>query len=302
MKRILCLLAMLTLAGALQAETTFRVGAYNVENYLDVENEGRPAKTAAAKAKVVEFIKALQADILSVEEMGDTNSFLGLRAELKKAGVDYPHWEHITGHDPAIHVALLSKFPIVARRPHTNDTFLLNGKKFSVSRGFLEVDIQVNPQTTVTVLAAHLKSKRPVPEADQAEWRLEEAKVLREKIDARLQASPNGKLIVLGDFNDTFDTKPVKAIVGKGQTGLVDLRPVEQNGDTVPSPVPYFQPRRIAWTHYYGKEDSYSRIDYILVSRNFAKQVLREKTYVLAAPNWGEASDHRPVVATFLAE
>ena len=60
--------------------------------------------------------------------------------------------------------------------------------------------------------------------------------------------------------------------------------------------------RTIAWTHYYAKEDAYSRFDYILLNRGMSREWTREGTYVLALPDWGEASDHRPVVASFVAE
>jgi hypothetical protein len=33
-----------------------------------------------------------------------------------------------------------------------------------------------------------------------------------------------------------------------------------------------------------------------------ASEWLPEETYVLAFPDWGLASDHRPMVATFVAE
>ena len=62
------------------------------------------------------------------------------------------------------------------------------------------------------------------------------------------------------------------------------------------------QPRRITWTHFYGKEDSYSRLDYILLSRGLAREWRPEGSYVFTAPDWGLASDHRPVVCEFVAE
>lgn len=52
----------------------------------------------------------------------------------------------------------------------------------------------------------------------------------------------------------------------------------------------------------FDKEDVYSRIDYILLSRGMEREWLNEETYVLSLPNWGIASDHRPVVAGFVAE
>src|SRR4051812_34177406 len=112
---------------------TFRVATYNVENYLDEPVEGRRPKTAESKAKIRESIIALKPDIIAFQEMGTTNAFLELRDSLKKDGLDLPYWEHVNGHDPDIHVAILSKFPFAARHPHTNDNFLLNGKRFQVS-------------------------------------------------------------------------------------------------------------------------------------------------------------------------
>ena len=58
----------------------------------------------------------------------------------------------------------------------------------------------------------------------------------------------------------------------------------------------------VTWTHYFGQEDTYSRIDYIFLSSGMAREWNATETYVLAAPNWGLASDHRPIVAAFWAE
>ena len=159
----------------------FRIAEYNLENYLDQPTETRRSvKSDEAKAKIRESIRMMKPDVIALEEMGTTNALLELRAALKAEGLEFPYWEHVSGVDPSIHLALLSKFPITARHPHTNENFLLDGRRFSVSRGFLEVDIQVNTNYSFTLLGAHLKSKRPVPEGDEAELRLQEAKLLRE--------------------------------------------------------------------------------------------------------------------------
>ena len=280
---------------------TFRVATYNVENYLDQPTEARPAKLAPAKVRVRESILALKPDVLALQEMGSTKALLELRESLKAEGLDLPYWEHVTGFDTNIYVAVLSKFPFTACRSHTNESFLLSGRRFRVSRGFAEVDIQVNPSYSFTLLAAHLKSKRPIPQADEGELRLEEAKLLREKIDARFAANPNINLVVLGDFNDTKDAASTRAVIGRGKDKLVDTRPAERNGDNAPSANPGWEPRNITWTHYYGKEDSYSRIDYILISPGLAHEWITNDTYLLTLPNWGVGSDHRPLVATFEA-
>jgi endonuclease/exonuclease/phosphatase family metal-dependent hydrolase len=292
--------ALLGLAAAQAA--TFRVATYNVENYLDEATTSRLAKSPEAKAGIRASIRAAKPDVLALQEMGNLKALLELRDSLKAEGLDLPHWEHVTGFDTNIHVALLSKFPFTARRPHTNDNFLLSGRRFRVSRGFAEVDIQVNTHYSFTLITAHLKSKRTVPEADEAELRAEEAKLLREKIDARLAADANMRLVVLGDFNDTKDAASTRIVIGRGRHKLVDTRPAEQNGDNAPSSNPAWEPRNITWTHYYGRGDSYSRIDYILLSPALAREWVTNETSIVAVPNWGVGSDHRPIVATFEAE
>jgi endonuclease/exonuclease/phosphatase family metal-dependent hydrolase len=279
---------------------TFRIATYNVENYLDAATQTRSIKPAESKAKVRENIVALNPDVLALQEVGGTNALLELRDSLKTDGVNFPHWQLLAASDTNIHIAVLSKFPFAASRAHTTDSFLLNGRRFHVSRGFAEVDIKVNADYSFTLLAAHLKSRRAMTEADEAELRLEEAKILREIIDARLASELNVNLVVLGDFNDTKDSASTKAIIGRGRTKLIDTRPRERNGDDSQSTGA--DSRCVTWTHYYAKEDSYRRIDFLLLSKGMAREWLPDKTYVLAVANWGLGSDHRPVMATFEAQ
>ena len=94
-----------SVASPLGAET-FRVATYNVENYLDQPTESRQfVKSAQARAKICESIRALNPDVIALEEMGSTNALLELRASLKAKGQDFPYWEHVSGWDTNIHVA-----------------------------------------------------------------------------------------------------------------------------------------------------------------------------------------------------
>ena len=102
-------LAFALLASNLGRAETFRVAAYNLENYLDQPGATRPLKSDAAKAKIRESIRALKPDVISFEEMGDLSALQELRGSLKAEGLDFPNWEHVTGFDTNIHVALLSK-------------------------------------------------------------------------------------------------------------------------------------------------------------------------------------------------
>jgi endonuclease/exonuclease/phosphatase family metal-dependent hydrolase len=282
------------------AAGTFRVATYNVENYLDQPTESRPhIKSAASRAKIRESIEAINPDVLALEEMGTTNALLELRASLKTDGFDFPFWEHVEAADTNVHLAVLSKFPIAARHPHTDDEFLLDGRRFRVERGFAEVDIQATTNFTFTLIAAHLKSRRPVPNADEAQERLAEVKILRGIVDERFKSDPDAKLIVLGDFNDVKDSDAVREIIGRGRFKLTDTRPAERNGDEATMENPGFDPRNVAWTEYYGKEDVYSRLDYLLPSPAMARNWVKAQTYIPTIPGWGVGSDHRPIVATF---
>lgn len=278
---------------------TFRVAAYNVENYLDAPTKTRHAKSEASKAKAREIILAIHPDVLALEEMGTASALDELRGSLKTGGLDFPYWTQVSGHDPDIHLAVLSRFPFTRVEPHTNDDFLLDGRRFLVSRGFAQVQVRVSPAYEFTLLSAHLKSKRPVPEADEADLRLEEAKVLREKIDSVLKQDSDANLIVLGDLNDNRNSPPLRAILGRGKAKLIDTRPAERNGDSLPAGTSRSNGRNVAWTDYYAVEDTYSRLDYILLSAGMAREWAREDTFVYSTANWGVASDHRPVVATF---
>lgn len=282
---------------------TFRVATYNVQNYLAAPVGTRPAKSGAAKAKVRESIIATQADVIALQEMGGTNALLELRDSLRREGADYPFWEHVSAADTNIHVAVLSKFPIVARRSHTNDSFVLFNQRHYVKRGFAELEVRVNDRYQFTLLTAHLKSKLAAFEADEQELRDAEAAVLRQKIEAILAARPDANLIVAGDMNDVRDARPIRTLLAAGRKhALYDTRPAELNGDDQPNNNPRYPAPQITWTHYYGKEDTYRRIDYILLSKGMTRDWVSGGTYIIKVPNWGIGSDHRPIVAEFTTE
>ena len=127
--------------------------------------------------------------------------------------------------------------------------------------------------------------------------RLKEAYRLRRIVDARLKTAPDINLVVLEDFNDYYNSKPVKAIFGRGNSRLIDSRPSERNGDSSPNLInKKWLPRDVSWTHFYGVEDVYSRIDYIMLSPGMARELNRANSWIPVVANWGPGPDHRPVV------
>ena len=48
--------------------------------------------------------------------------------------------------------------------------------------------------------------------------------------------------------------------------------------------------------HSFAKEDTYARLDYILLSRGMSREWIQEGTYILTMANWGIASDHGQMI------
>ena len=154
---------------------SFTVGTYNLELYTDTPIFNLPPKSEEARKIIRQSIKALNADILALQEIGSPKGLQELRAALKNDGVDYPYFEHVISYDTNLHLAFLSKYPITRRNPHTNENFLFQGRRFHVLRGFAEIEVEMPGNFRCTLITAHLKSKRIAVEADQQGLREEEA-------------------------------------------------------------------------------------------------------------------------------
>jgi len=293
---ILCFLSLWVIAA-----DTFTVATFNVENYFLTPFAARKAKTVVSRSKVTEAIVSIKPDVLALQEMGRKMALVDLRNRLSRKNLIYPHVVWLPGPDSAIHLAVLSQFPIVGHYSKTNVTYLLDRKRFQVSRGFVEIEIQVKPDYKFTLFNAHLKSMRQVALADQAEMRLEEARALRRLVEKRLKANPIENILLMGDLNDFPSKDPVRVLIGQRSPRLVDLRPFEKNNDQAPSPGNTSDlSRRVTWTHFYRKEDRFTRLDYILASQGMIREL--DSSFVHMMRDWGVASDHRPVVARFVAK
>lgn len=274
----------------------FRIATFNVENYLVRPAPGRAPKTESGRQAVARHLAALQPDVVALQEIGDAEALKDLQARLRALGVELGEHEIVRGHDTNIHVAVLSRFPFVERHPHERETYLLDGRRMRVSRGFAQVTFAPCPGYEVTLLVAHLKSKRGVGAALESSMREHEARLLREKVDVILEARLDANVVVCGDFNDSMESPALRLVMGRGPRGLVDTRPGERGPAAPPGPSGQ---RCVTWTHHFAREDAYTRIDYILLSRGMAREWRRQGTFVQAVPDWGVASDHRPLVAEF---
>lgn len=263
---------------------------YNVANYLvmnrrvDGKSEKNAPKPESEINALVGIIAQVKPDILGLSEMGGREQLADLQSRLKAAGLDLPHSEWVQGADEERHVALLSRFPVVERNSIGNLPISVNGQATGMQRGILDATLEVSPKFNLRVLGVHLKSRRIVPEFDQAALRALEAAELRKYVEIILKKDASARFLIFGDFNDTKNEAPIKEVWGKKNSPfalhLIDFR--DERGET--------------WTHYWKVADEYSRIDYMFVSSALRPLVNAETSHIVNAPNLMDASDHRPVV------
>lgn len=266
--------------------------AYNVENWLTmdryVDNKilKNSPKPESEKQAVVKLLVGNTPDVVGFCEIGEASDLAEIQASLKAAGLDLPHSHYTGGSDPVRHLGLLSRFPITSTAKPAETDFRLRGQTFGMNRGILDATIKARGKS-YRFVGVHLKSKRQIEQADQEEMRVHEARLLRRHVDALLQAEPQARLIVYGDFNDTRPTKTFKTVTGSfNDPGYLTALPLKDS-------------RGHAWTHHWSLHDIYSRIDFITVSRALRPEVDFRVSRIIDDPAWEKASDHRPLIAIF---
>jgi endonuclease/exonuclease/phosphatase family metal-dependent hydrolase len=274
---------------ALRAET-LTVATYNVENYVaanrlvdGVYREGYP-KPEEAKAALRAVIRSLDADVLALQEIGPRPYLEELRRDLASEGCDYPHAEWIEAADTDRHVAVLSRRAFKAVKGHADLTFAYFGKEERVKRGLLEARFDA-AGGELALFVVHLKS-RFTDRADDPKSALRragEAVAVRDRVLAIFPEPEKARFLVVGDFNDAPASRPLRALSVRGKTAIADiLAAADSRGET--------------WTHFYRKEDSYSRVDYVLVSPGLRPAVVGGAATIFDSADTRVASDHRPVV------
>lgn len=262
--------------------------SYNLRNWLTMERApgqapaGKPEKE---RAQAVKILADIHPDILGVCEIGTTEDLAELQQRLLAAGVDLPYTELTHGGDESRRLALLSRLPIKSRNSQTALKYQIGTQTLPMQRGILDVTLAITPTFDLHLLGVHLKSMRPVMEADQAEMRRNEARMLRLHIDSIFAQEPGACILAYGDFNAQRNDPTVAEIVGSprtGDTAMQDLLLRDENGEV--------------WTHFWDLADVYSRLDYCFVSRLLKPHVDLRNSRVHAERDFYKASDHRPLV------
>ena len=278
------------------AEQQIRFMGYNLKNYLNmtrrvdgesVESAPKPEREIAG---IVTMITKGKPDVVGLVEIGTNADVEDLQRRLKESGLDLPHMAIIRSFDEDRRLALISRFPVVKTDHQASLSYMLGEQRIPFKRGILDATIQVNDHYQLRTLGVHLKSKREVPNADQALMRRNEAHLLRKHAESIIGADPDTNLILFGDFNDTRNEVPIKAIQGKyGSPGyLKDIQAADDLG--------------YKWTYCWAYADQYSRFDFLFVNQGLLPEVDRDKSFIVSDPVWFSASDHRPVVTTITAK
>ena len=278
---------------ATQPETStppqeIRFLAYNLRNYLTMRRyaDGKVSFISKPEEEITHLIDLIQStrpDILGICEIGTSSDLKNLQSRLKKQGVDLPHTHLVHGSDKVRSLAILSRHPIVSTAKPKTTSYQLNGKPFHISRGILDVTIQL-PDQKLRFLGVHFKSKRPIQEADQELMRRNEAILLRKHINNILTKTPDALLLAYGDFNDTKRSKTLYTIKGRAHSQKrMDMIHLSDSRDET-------------WTHHWEREDIYSRFDYVLTTPTLTPLINRKKSRLLDPKNWEKASDHRALL------
>lgn len=266
--------------------------AYNLRNFLET-NIYTDGKKSGTRYKPAEEIQALteiigkeKPDILGICEIGTEKDLKKLRDLLKEEKLDYPHFEHVKAADSVRHLALLSRYPIKKVHSREDMTYSIEGKKFPLRRGLLHVELELHGKT-VHALGVHFKSKRPTKEADEAEMRLQEARLVRGVMTDLLTEKPETLLFLYGDINDSYKSKTTSTVKGHWNS-KVRVNPLELKDS-----------RGEYWTHYWSWQREYGVFDYVFCNPALMPHVVKEKSYLIDSPNVLTASDHRPLLVTF---
>ena len=264
-----------------------RVATCNLRNYLItdrmVESRYRPQypKPEDEKLALWKVFHLVDPDILAIQEIGSLPFLNELRQDLLQAGLDFPHFSLLSAEDEERHITVLSRIPFEEISPQKPLQFRYFGGIQNVKRGLMALRFTSQDESW-TLFNVHLKSKRTIRKDDpeSALFREREATAIRNFIRSRFKDHPDPLYLLAGDINDTVRSKAVRRLTRVGDQILSH-------------PVPAADTRGETWTYHYRSEDTYTRIDFFLVSPSLNPYIRRTRGYVVDTAEMLSGSDHR---------
>ena len=268
------------------------VATYNTLNLFDDEDdpyhndEGTPAKPREQLEHLAHSIAELNADVIAFQEV-ENRFYLQRFVKVFLPDLGYENVVHFEGNDSrGIDVCLVSRVPIGPVRSYRHLKFPgADGTVRSFNRDVLAVTIEPPEAKPFEAWVVHLKSNSGGREFAEP-VRLAEAKELRKLLDHELDKDPEARIIVLGDFNDTWETPSIQTIVGAGPNALWSAT-TELKGELPDT---------------YNEGEYKSMIDFILCSPAMAKTYVKGSFRVIPGSTSTTGSDHNPVAVSFSLE
>ena len=265
------------------------IAAYNILNLFDDHDdpyrsdEVTPAKPRAEMERLAESIRQLNADVIAVEEV-ESRDYLQRFVDVFLADMGYRHVVLFEGNDNrGIDVGLISRIPVGPVESNRHVTFPgLDGSPRRFNRDVLEVTLLPEGAPPIEVWIVHLKSN--VGGREEAEpIRIPEAQQVRRMLDEDLTANPEARIIVTGDFNDTWDSNTLKTIVGPSEGAMWSAGSESTDPELVT----------------YNEGEFRSVIDFMLCSPAMARQFVKGSYRNPQGSVESTGSDHNPISATF---
>lgn len=189
------------------------------------------------------------------------------------------HMVLIEGNDPrGIDVAVMSRYKIASSTTHQDrlgDVHYPDGSKNErvFRRDCLEVHIEKHGKA-LPIFICHFKSMsggrketRPIRQAEAAE--------VKEILNERFNNNPaQNDWLVVGDLNDYTESDGT----ADNDHGLAPLLDNDFSVDLIKKSITQVEDR---WTHYYGTEDNYHQLDYLLASPALAAKNPNAKPMII---------------------
>lgn len=265
------------------------IAEYNTLNLFDDiddpyrEDEGTPAKPRDQLEHLAQSIESLNADVVALEEV-ENRDYLQRFVDVFLPTMGYSEVELIEGNDMrGIDVALLSRVPLGPVRSNRHLRFVgPDGVTRRFQRDALAVTVEPEGGQPLEIWVVHLKSKSGGAEESEP-IRIAEAQEIRRMLDKRLVDDAEARILVAGDFNDTFDSTSLKTIVGAGPNAMWSAHLDLPNPNVIT----------------YNEGDFKSMIDFILCTPAMHQRYVKGSFRVPQGSIGTTGSDHNPTTATF---
>ncbi|MEL6771327.1 MAG: endonuclease/exonuclease/phosphatase family protein, partial [Bacteroidota bacterium] len=271
--------------------------------YIDNDRENEPDLDALAeKGRLfAEAIRALDADVLSIQEI-ESEQQLKLLADSLFPDMGYRFFASTESPNWYQNVVVMSRLPLgpltsfsdvwTPIEGQVNDdgtpsaTSLVNHRLFAV-------EVRARENYTFTLVAAHLKAGRG--ERNEG-WRLGQIDLLNAHLAS---LSPEANVVVAGDLNLLPDSREYARLTATPMMDTLAVRPLP-----LVDPLATRRARTPSLTFTHPSDDPTRQLDYLLVSDSMRPELVPNSTQVafpLATETLPTLSDHLPVIATILA-